>query len=338
MHTRTNPDITLIIIGSEGFIGQKLVLECIKISPKEIFLVDPKSSSDKLSNSKVKIYKCESFKELIARISESKVRRSSRNFQNRVIILNSSGTSIKGKFESDLIEIKKFNLNLEIITDICNLIDFLHTEEFFNSILLCHLSTNAIMYEKNKSSYEHSKIVQEDVLHSFMNCLRSNRVSLIITRLSDVYGDVDFHLNKVVNKMIINTRSNSRLSFINRSIYLRPIHVDFVALQLIGLIKIFSKNNFPLFQLISLDSKFVFKIKEIQTITILMSRVSNFLVYFQYYILFKAKFRFYFLNIKNRGTFLNTSAKKFLDGASSYDTYYDDSEFFSFLYKEIIDE
>lgn len=217
------------MIGSDGFLGRKLQLRLKEIFKFDAYLLDI-NYSDGIGFASLdqflRIPAINQLEEIFL------LRRRQEQFgpdsKRHLVIVNLSGVSRKGKFESPIDESIKFVKNTEISVRICNFISFLFVQNFYDYVDLVHLSTNGVTLDREPRAYEKSKVAQEVVFRGFFSNLDCGDAQCEIIRLCDVYGSDEDHKDKVINSIIEGAKIEKRLPFVTDGAMLFPIYIDFV--------------------------------------------------------------------------------------------------------------
>jgi hypothetical protein len=334
MNTFPKPKNILIVIGSEGFMGRRFLDQIWSTQPEKIFLVDPKIKRTYNSFLQKKISDNLSMEQCLESVD---VYFSSKNFlptEYKIIIANFGGVTRKGKYINDFEESLKFNTNTEIAVEICHLIGKLLNINQVQKILMLQVSTNGLFIKDQLSGYEYSKLAQEHILKSFASFVIKSRFYLAIFRLCDVYGDINYHEDRVVNQIVSKAKLCLTLPYLDKKIDYKPIHVDFVVLNFIQLVFDFLDERFDKqISLFKYKPRFVFKLKSIQKFALSLKKggVEKFLTYWS--VFFSAKFRFCLLLIHSK-FFYCLKKQNFQDG--DFLVVYDKTNFLSWIKNEVL--
>lgn len=294
--TSTESDITFILLGSEGFLGSAFTQESLKLSTQELLKVDPKVDCNGVEKH---ILKFRNLEELTLYYRDSLTLNSKVQTVSRLILINTSGISRSGKYINDSAELAKYNVNVDIINTLAQFLQFLTGNNFYEKILVVHFSTLAIEYSNTLGAYELSKSAQESVLVNLINTMKSETMRLIIIRLSDVYGDENYHHDKIINKLLHAAKNKTPLNYVDGKAVIRPVHISFVVNSTFHYItKFLSIHGVPKIQRIRLEPKYVFKVKTAHKFALSKSR-NKFLLYLLiYFSRILAALRFYIIKLK----------------------------------------
>jgi|LauGreSuBDMM15SN_2_FD.fasta_scaffold05443_3 hypothetical protein len=334
MNTFPEPKNILIVIGSEGFMGSRFIDQIWNTQPEKIFLVDPKLKRTYNSFLQKKISNNTSLGKCLESINVYFSSRKSLRAKYKIIIVNFGGVTRKGKYKNDFEESLKFNTNTEIAVEICHLIGNLLNINQVQKILMLQASTNGLFVKDQLSGYEYSKLAQEHILKSFTSFTIEGRLYLVIFRLCDVYGDINYHEDKVVNQLVSKAKLCLTLPYLDKKIDYNPIHVDFVVLNLVQIVFEFLDENLDKqISLFKYKPKLVFKLKSIQKFALSLNKgdVEKFLIYWS--VFSSAKFRFYLLLIQSK-LFLFLKKQSFQD--RNFLVVYDKTKFLSWIKKEVL--
>jgi len=334
MNTLPDSKIIMIIVGSEGFIGSRFLNHVYNLRPEKIFLIDPKLKTKNSAYFPKKVSLNLTLKACLASINLYFRSNNSLSTRYKIIIANFGGISRKGTYKNDFYESSKFNTNLEVIVDVCRLVSKLLNLNQIQKILILHISSNGLVDKNQLSGYEYSKFAQENILQTFTSSIKENRVYLIVVRLSDVYGDTNYHKDKVVNLIVKNAKLRQRVPYLRNQINYNPIHIAFIIFNLVQQVSDFLDEKCKL-QIIryKYKPKVVFKLTPIQKFALSIHK-GNFELFLVFaYVFTIAKLRFYLKVIQSKFNFLHHKQKS---EDTDFFVLYDKTNFLSWMKKEIL--
>jgi len=330
--TSTESGITFILLGSEGFLGSAFTEESLKLSTRELLKVDPKVDYEVLERH---ILKFRNLEELMSNYRDIPSLNSKVKTSSRLILVNSSGISRSGKYINDSTELAKYNVNINIVNTLAKFLEFLTNNNFYKKILVVHFSTLAIEYSDIWGAYELSKSAQESMLVNLINAMKSKTMRLIIIRLSDVYGDENYHQDKIINKLLHAAKNKTPLTYVDSKAIIRPVHISFVVNSTFHYItKFLSNPDVPLIQRIRMESKYVFKVKTAHRFALSKSRNKFLLCLLIYFSKILAALRFYIIKLKVTVCSKQMFDRKYFTGSLGFSQHYYRSDFYKYISKE----
>lgn len=323
-------DITFIVLGSKGYLGSEFAQRCQRISTIELLEVDPKLDCNK---SDKKQSKFKAIEDLTMHYKKSLI--SKRRIKSKLIVINVSGISRSGKYQNDCQEIVNFNININIINDLIHLLELVISNNMFKEVLVVHFSTLALKYNNSPGSYELSKSTQESVLLNLVKVMKSDILRLIIFRISDVYGDRNFHKDKIINKLMHTAKNKSPLKYIDNRAVIRPVHENFIVEGAFNYISKFINNyHMPNIQLTHLDSRYVYRVKSTHNFALSTNRNLFYLKLLMWLSKVMALLRFYIAGLKIKLVSKNLLNLKYLRRSVDFAQHADKNDFYKYIIKE----
>ncbi len=330
--TSTKPDTTFILLGSEGFLGSAFVQESFKFSTRELLKVDPKLDCNVVERH---ILKFRNLEELTLYYRDIESPNSKVKTQSMLILVNTSGISRSGKYTNDSTELAKYNVNINIVNTLAQFLEFLTDNNFYKKILVVHFSTLAIEYNDTWGAYELSKSAQESMLANLINAMKSETMRLMIIRLSDVYGDENYHYDKIINKLLRVAKNKTPLNYVDSKAIIRPVHISFVVNSTFHYItKFLGSSDVPKIQRIRMESKYVFKVKTAYKFALSKTRNKFLLLLIIYFSRILAAIRFYIIKLKVTVCPKQLFNHKYFIGSLGFSQHYYKNDFYKYISKE----